>query len=302
MFSRFVRLLRISASSLLASAATKSFAEASAPHPPGSPRAPPAEEAGGFEWVPASRFSAEELDASVTSCFAAFIYLPADAGNGLAPARAARGHAFRLGGAAAVARDASVTHYRQLRATVPRVLLVAHSRGGLEVPGGRRDRGEPLHAAAQREFEEETGAALAPPLAAPDLGPAALASVRRGAQAPRPRWIAFVRVTRDEREFDAAVAACARPSPHAHGYPIEVYGSAGVPVYIEGERGGFPRQLALMAPRMQRMVLALLEHGNVLTAAETRELSAAGDAVWALTRASRDPGDAEWATKSTAAA
>jgi len=250
--------------------------------------------------VPASRFSAAELDTSVTSCFAALVYVPANAGDGLAPARrAARGHAFRLGGAAAVARDASasITHYRHLRATVPRVLLVAHSRGGLEVPGGRRDRGEPVHAAAQREFEEETGAALAPPLVAADICHAALASVRRGAQAPRPRWLAFVRITGDEREFDAAVAACARPSPHAHGYPVEVYGSAGVPVYIEGERGGFPRQLAVMAPRMQRMVLALLEHGNVLTSAESLELRAAGDAVWASARASRDPGDAEWVKK-----
>ena len=157
-----------------------------------------------------------------------------------------------------------------------------------------------LHAAAQREFEEETGAALAPPLTAEDLGRAALASVRGGSP---PRWLAFLRVTRDEREFDDAVAACARPasSQHAHGYPIEVYGSAGVPVYIEGARGGFPRQLASMAPRMQRMVLALLGHGGVLTAAEARELSEAGDAVWASTRQSRDPGDAEWAAKSPAA-
>jgi len=333
----------------LGAASAAAYALCEAPPPATAPTSASSSSGVGgadWEWVPAARFAPERLAASVTSCFALLVFLPpaaaaAAAAGGdndaaapssssssssslLAPARAARGlsHAFRLGGAREAARDAEVTSYRALRALVPRALLVVSPRGGLEVPGGRRERGEAPHACAQRELEEETGHALAPPLAPAE---AALALVRRRAARPQqgqeqqrseeqlpslpdeaeaaaeervPRWLAFVRVTRDEREFDRAVTAFASGGGGAsgrHGYPTESWGSAGLPLFIEGARGGAPRALALMAPRMQEMLLALLRHARVLSAAEAAQLRAAGDEAWRLARDARDMGDNEHA-------
>ena len=89
-------------------------------------------------------------------------------------------------------------------------------------------------------------------------------------------------------------AARAHGRSARHGYPLEVWGAAGVPVFIEGARDGFPRALAAMAPRMQTMLLALLRHSGVLTGAEAEELRAAGDAVWRDSRLSRDAGPNSW--------
>jgi 8-oxo-dGTP pyrophosphatase MutT (NUDIX family) len=229
-----------------------------------APAPPPA-----YEWVPrASLPAGEGALAPVTSCFTAVLFVPraTPSGDGLAAGRASRGYAFRLGNRAAAAADPCTTLYKAARATSPRLLLAFHARGGLELPGGKREGREALPAAAARELREETGAAV--PLAAEDV---ALVRLVDGA----PRWALFLSVTHDAAAFDAALGGLVGG---ASSYPLETWGLVGVPLTIEGANSGFPRALAAMPPWQAEMLLPLLVHRGVLTEGEAREVAAAAHA------------------------
>lgn len=216
----------------------------------------------------------------MTSCFTVFAFVPrASPADGLAPARAQRGYAFRLGSASDAARDESVTHWRAGARVVPRVLLLMHSRGGLELPGGHREAGETLPGAAAREFAEEAGAQLPQP--ALSYADATLVRTVGGggnsaAGEDTPRWVVFFRATESEAEFDAAVAACAA-SRRPHGYPVESWGAVGAPLFMEGSSRGAPRALAAMPPWQCELLLPTLVLAGVLTAEEAAELARAAD-------------------------
>ena len=205
----------------------------------------------------------------MTSCFTAVVFVPrADENVGLAPGRASRGYAYRLG----KADNLNVGSWRSARATAPRVLLVAHSRGALELPGGKRDKGEMLADAAARELLEETGVTLQPSLSTSD---AILARVvNAGEPSSYPRWLVFVRIVSDAAVFDAAVAAAPKG---AKGYPIETWGNVAAPLWIEGEREGCPKVLAAMPPWQAEMLLSALVASGVLVEEEAVQLAKAAD-------------------------
>lgn len=221
-----------------------------------------------YIWSPASSYTRGELEASVTSCFTALVFVPrSDVNTGLAPNRTSRGYAFRLGTA-----SPTVGSWRSARATAPRVLLVAHSRGALEIPGGKRDKGEMPAQAAARELREETGVILTPPLSLTDA-----VLVREVAAAPRyPRWLIFVRIINDAAVFDAAIAAA---PTGAKGFPSETWGNVGAPLWIEGTEKGAPRLLAAMPPWQAEMLIAALVAAGILEANEALEVAKAADKV-----------------------
>ena len=209
---------------------------------------------------------------SVSSCFTLLLLIPRAAASHplLAPGRRARGHAFLLSGREGVRLDPEhVTHWRAQEATCARALLVLSHRGALEMPGGRREAGEALAAAAQRELEEKTGVRLLQPLSEAD---AALTAVERATG--RPRWQLYLRVLRSSEEF------------HSGSYgsqPMEAWGLAGVPLGVEdlhrgGRVGGFPRALAAMPPWQAELLLPLLVQGGVLSEAEALVCARAADA------------------------
>jgi hypothetical protein len=231
-----------------------------------------------FQFVEPSSLSSEELFASVSSCFTLVVYVPPNAAaSGLAPGRHSRGHSFLLGGSEACKADpGNVTHWRSVEATAARALLIFSHRGGLEMPGGGRNRGadgkgftEALCEAASRELGEETGMALAPPLGEAD---AALTAVER--KVGKPRWQLYLRIVRSPEEFYAGQWSR---------QPKEMWGLVGVPLSVEdlhkGTRvNGFPRALAGMPPWQAELLLALLVKGGVLTGEEALVCAGAADA------------------------
>lgn len=114
-------------------------------------------------YVPASSVSAEAAAATVTSAFTLLVRLNR-AATDLPEARADKGYAFLLGGAAAVKAAPETTTHHSRRDAVPHALLVHSWRGGLELPGGGVEAGEAPAAAAQRELREEAGVDLRAPL------------------------------------------------------------------------------------------------------------------------------------------
>ena len=207
------------------------------------------------------------------------VYVPGAAGAhaALAPARRARGHAFLVGGAAACRADPlHTTHWRATDATAARALLVFSHRGGLELPGGGRNRSgpggpftEPCAPAAGRELQEEAGLRLAPPLGE---GDAVLTAVERASG--RPRWQLYLRVVRSREEFYSGDWGA---------QPMEAWGLAGVPLCVEdvhagGRVRGFPRALAAMPPWQAHLLLPLLVQGGVLTEEEALVSAGAADA------------------------
>ena len=250
--------------------ATSSASVAPAP----STAAPPQRR---FRFVEPSSLPPDVLDAHVTSCFTLVVLVPATPGRGLAPARRARGHAYLLGGGEACKADPQhVTHWRSVEDASARALLLFSARGGLEMPGGGRSKAadgrgfaEGLCAAAARELREETGLALAPPLAEAD---AALTAVERASG--QPRWQLYLRVVRSRAEFYAGSWAQ---------QPKEMWGLVGVPLCVEdlhrgGRANGLPRALAGMPPWQAELFMALLVRGGVLTGEEALACAGAADA------------------------
>ncbi len=245
-------------------------------------------------------FPTSALEESVTSCFTLLVFTPPHARTrGLAPGRETQGYAFELGSKEASARDPAVTYWRHMNATVPRALLVMHSRGGLELPGGGRNKGESLPAAAERELLEETGVRLREPLTHQD---AALTLVKGGA----PKWQLFLRRVGSGEDFSITplpppnTPAPATPGGGGDwGYAMpwagaafsnigEVWGLAGVPLSVERPGGGgqgaaakamgLPRALAFMEEWQGDFILPLLVAKGVLTVEEARVVASCTDA------------------------
>ena len=232
-----------------------------------------------------------QLD-SVTSCFTLLVLVPPHAAaHGLARGRHARGHAFRIGGRESIRADPEgVTHWRAVEATSARALLIFSHRGGLEMPGGGRNRDaaskrftEGLCAAAARELAEETGVQLSRPLEDAD---AVLTAVERATGSAR--WQLYLRVVRSSAEFYSA----------AWGQqPKEMWGCVGVPLACEdlhlGARAnGFPRALAGMPPWQAELLLPVLVAGGVLTGEEALLSAEAADAFVAAGGMQRGAGSA----------
>lgn len=265
----------------------------------------------GTSLVLPTTFPISTLEESVTSCFTLLVFTPPHARTrGLAPGRESQGYAFELGSKEASVRDPSVTYWRHMNATVPRALLVMHSRGGLELPGGGRSKGESLPAAAERELREETGVRLREPLTHQD---AALTLVKGGV----PKWQLFLR--RVDSGEDFSMTPLPPPTNGGGGgdwgYATpwggsafsnigEVWGLAGVPLSVEipggsssnsskggggvGGKGttakavGLPRALAFMEEWQGDFILPLLLVKGVLTVDEARTVARCTDAYLAV--------------------
>ena len=206
----------------------------------------------------------------ISSCFVLIVYIPPDAvSHGLAVDRHSRGHGFLIGDKVLCSADKSVTYWRNVTNVGARILLVFSHRGGLELPGGRRNKGESLAAAAQRELEEESGLKLAEPLQEED---ALLTTV--DSTSGKPRWQLYMRVVRDEKEFCSAKFGV---------QPIEAWGVVGVPLTVEdltsgpSKVNGFPRALAAMPPWQAELLLPLLVKGGILSDQEALMCAKASD-------------------------
>lgn len=150
------------------------------------------------------------------------------------------------------------TRWKEIGMNCPRILLICSKQGAFSIPGGKREPGESVLETAQREFAEETGFELEPPLTWDD---AAVFKVRDESR----NWVVFFRKTSDLEQFNAAV----RSAPNALYHPFESVANVAYPVYAtltKDKKSLRPSPIStLIVPHQRDMALSVFDSRGIIT-------------------------------------